>query len=172
MHLPADLGVEGRDDRRRGRLRLLDAFGGASRLGNELLRLEHHGIPQSVLIGIPWQPNHAMHLPCTSPLVVHSGLHDFGRWKPDPRPPGFVVFIKDLRTAQVHADQHVAADQPGTAAVLALANQHVGDRSASSDQVGKTFEPLDRGPLALDGDRRGRRLEAGQGECHGNHEGC
>jgi hypothetical protein len=45
-------------------------------------------------------------------------------------PPGFVIFSKDLRAAQVQANQRIAADQSGTAAALALANQLVGDHSA------------------------------------------
>ena len=128
--------------------------------------------PQPVLVGVPRQPGHAVDLPGLRPLVVHPGLHDFGRRKPDCRPPGFVIFIEDLGAAQVHADQRIAADQPGTAAALALANQHVGDGNAAGDQMGKAFEPLDRGPLALDGDRRGRGLETGQDDRHGNHGGC
>jgi len=83
-----------------------------------------------------------------------------------------VAFIKDLCAAQVHADQRIAADQPGTAATLALTNQHVGDRSAGGDQMEKAFEPLDCGSLALYGDWRGKGLETRQKERYADQGGC
>jgi hypothetical protein len=51
------------------------------------------------------------------------------------------------------------------------AKQPVGDCSAGGDQMGKAFESLDCGPLALRSDRLGKGLETEQKDRYGDQVG-
>jgi hypothetical protein len=62
-HLPTDLGIEGPNDRFGGELGLVDVVGRPGSAGYKRLGLQHHRIPQPILVGVPGQPNHAADFP-------------------------------------------------------------------------------------------------------------
>ncbi len=95
-HVPADLCVESCNDRIRRPFRLADVLFRACGLGNELLRLPHHLVPQLVAIAAPGQPRGLADLPSLRAGVVYTRSEQFGQRKLDRRSPASVVFGDDL----------------------------------------------------------------------------